>query len=392
MRMHKTRLLTLLLFLLCVAKLTFADKVTVSTVTLAPGGAQGYFTVSLEGSTAYTAYQMDISLPDGVEIASADGQPMIFMANDAYSIDGKDIYPFTSSTNAFTGVVTKTYTHAFKFESQTDGAMRVICYSSESKPLTATSGALFHVFVKASPYAKPGADEVALNNVRFSTPAAVETRFDDTDATAITVAGECSLPVNISADNRFGTCVLPFAATLPEGLEAYSCSTCSGDALLLTPATGIEAYVPYIVYAPAGFSGILSGTPTEADYTARVSDGQATSGYLTAALKQTELVADESGQTYYVLQRKADTEAPMFYRVGTTSYILPEGKCFLTLPQAVATAATLRLGGANGLPIVTTDELPNSPIYNLQGQQVPHAEPGQIYIQNGRKMLKNINH
>ncbi len=378
--------------MLCVAKLTFADQVAVSAVTLAPGGTQGYFTVSLEGTTAYTAYQMDIYLPDGVEIVSTDGQPMLFMANDAYSIDGNDIYPFTSTTNAFTGVVTKTYTHAFKFETQADGAVRVLCYSSESKPFTATSGALFHVFVKASPFAKPGLNEVTLSNVRFSTPAAVETTFADATASSINVAGECSLSIDISADNRFGTCVLPFAASLPEGVEAYSCSTCSGDALLLTPAASVEAYVPYILYAPAGYSGTLSGTPAEADYAARVTGGKSVSGYLTAALRQTELTADESGDTYYVLQRKADTEAPMFYRVGTTSYILPEGKCYLTLPQSLATAATLRIGGANGLPLITADPAPSAPTYDLQGREVLRTEPGQIYIRGGQKFIQHTNH
>lgn len=395
MRMHKTRLLALL-FLLCIVGMahaeTTADKVTISELTLAPGGEQGYFTVSLEGITTYTAYQMDIYLPDGVEIASdANGQKMLYMANDIYSLDGNDIYPFTATTNPFTGAVTgKTYTHGFQFAAQADGAMRVECHSSASEALTQTSGALFHVFVKASAFAKPELNDITLGTIRFSTPEAVLHRFDDTNIEdVLTVAGECSLSLNITEANKYGTCVSPFGITLPEGVEAYSCYSCSDDALLLTPAEAIEAYTPYIIYAPNGYSGTFSGTPAEEDYTARVTEGKSTNGWLTAALKQTELTADESGNTYYVLQRKADTSAPMFYRVGTTSYILPAGKCYLTIPSAVSTMVTFRLDNAKGLPNVVMDKPEeDGPIYNLQGQQILHPQSGEIYIQNGRKFIQ----
>lgn len=392
--MHKTKLFALL-FLLCLAGTAHADKVTVSSVTLAPGGSQGYFTVSLEGDTAYTAYQMDITLPDGVEIVSdANGQKMLYMASDSYSIDGNDLYPFTSETNAFTGAVTKTYTHSFQFREQASGAMRVVCYSTKNELLKATSGALFHVFVKASPYAKAGLNDITLDTIRFSTPAEELHRFPKTPIEdVITVEGECSLSLNVTADNQFGTCVFPFDVTVPAGVEAYSCSSHSDEALLLTPATSIEAYTPYIIYAAGGYTGTFKGTPDAEAYASRVVDGKATDGLLTAALKQTELVADASGDTYYVLQRKADAEAPMFYRVGSTSYILPEGKCYLTIPSGTSTpAVTLRLSDiTTGLPIVVMDKAEgdaDAPMYNIQGQQILHPMPGQIYIQNGRKMIK----
>lgn len=397
--MQKTRLLALL-FLLCIAGMAHADtttdKVTVSELILTHGGAQGYFTVSLEGTTSYTAYQMDIYLPDGVEIASdVNGNKMLYMANDIYSLDGNDIYPFTATTNPFTGAITgKTYTHSFLFAPQTNGAMRVECHSSASESLTQTSGALFHVFVKASAFAKPGLNDITLGTIRFSTPEAVLHRFDDTRVEdVLTVEGECSLSLNITASNKFGTCVFPFDHELPIGVEAYGCSGCSGDALLLTPVTRIEAYTPYIVYASGGYSGTFSGTPVEADYIERVENGKSSVAFLTAALKQTELTADENGNTHYVLQRKADTAAPMFYRVGSTSYILPEGKCYLTIPNSMPTVLSYRLGDATGVPIVMKDKPEgNAPMFNLQGQQILQPQPGQIYIQNGRKFIQKTNH
>lgn len=396
--MQKTKHLALLLLLLFTARAAFAntatDQVTVSPITLAPEGDQGFFTVSLQGNTAYTAYQMDIHLPDGVEIVTMEGQKMLFMAYDEYAFDGNDIYPFTSTKNPFTGKVTKTYTHTLQFESQGDGSMRVLCYSSASEALNATSGALFHVIVKASAFAKPGLSEITLSNVRFSTPANELHRFDDTTIEAINVEGQCNLSLNITANNKFGTCVSPFDIELPQGVEAYSCSTYSSEALFLTPAPRIEAYTPYIVYAPAGFSGTFLGTPNEAAYNERVIDGKAESGFLTATLKQTELVADNDANNYYVLQHKADTDAPMFYRVGTTSYILPAGRCYLTLPKSVATAVTLRLSDANGLPTVVMDnkQAEDAPTYNLQGQQILRPQPGQIYIQHGQKKINHTNH
>ena len=393
--MQKIKHLALLLLLLFTSRVAFAntaaDQVTISPITLAPEGDQGFFTVSLQGNTAYTAYQMDIHMPDGVEIVTIEGQKMLFMAYDEYAFDGNDIYPFTSTKNPFTGKVTKTYTHTLQFESQQDGSMRVLCYSSASEVLTATSGALFHVIVKASTFAKPGLSEITLSNIRFSTPANELHRFDDTAIEAINVKGQCNLSLNISTSNKFSTCVSPFDIELPQGVEAYSCSSYSDEVLLLTRAAGIKAYTPYIVYAPNGYSGTFSGTPDEAAYNERVIDGKAESGFLTATLKQTELVADNGANNYYVLQRKDGTDAPMFYRVGTTSYILPAGRCYLTLPKSVATAVTLRFSDANGLPTVVMDneQAEDAPMYNLQGQQILQPQPGQIYIQYGRKMIKN---
>lgn len=391
-----------MLFLLCAVgtvcaeeETVTADKVAVSeAVELVRGGNQNFFTVKLEGSaTYYTAYQMNIYLPNGMEFVG------VVMANKGNSLDGNDIYPYETETDLM-GNQEKNYTHTLSYADtlQADGTLKVtvVCYSTKNEALTATSGALFHVLVKASdsPYIKPGVNNVELKKVIFSTLDATRYDFADTSVEAINVSGECSVTLNITANNQIGTCVLPFEAELPAGLEAYSCNCYTSDALYLTPVTRMEAYTPYIVYAPSGYNSTFTGTPNEADYNARVENGEAKDGYLTGALKQTELVADANGnENYYVLQRKESADAPMFYHVGSSSYILPAGKCYLTLPTTATVAATLRLGSVNGMLVIEADKPQDTdaPLYDLQGRQVLRPVPGQIYIQNGKKIIHQTN-
>ena len=76
---------------------TTTDRVVLSELTVEPGGEYGFFTVNLEGSKAYTGYEVHLILPEGLEVFYSDDAPVVYMANDDLSLDGNDIYPYTTN-------------------------------------------------------------------------------------------------------------------------------------------------------------------------------------------------------------------------------------------------------------------------------------------------------
>ena len=79
-------------FLLCAfnGAIYAEDGFTVSNVDLELGGdEETCFTVSLSGETIYTAFNMDIYLPDGIEVTMTDGDYDVYMNYD------DDVYPYT---------------------------------------------------------------------------------------------------------------------------------------------------------------------------------------------------------------------------------------------------------------------------------------------------------
>lgn len=385
--MRKTKLL-LFIALLCMAGATKAvettDKVVISELELAPGGEYGFFTVSLVGSTTtYTGYEIHFALPKGLDIYYSDGAPVVYMAYDELSLDGNDIYPYT--TNLLTKK--KTYTHTLSSNVIGD-ELRVACISTASENLTATSGALFHVFVQASPYLKPGNVEIGIKDVVLTenqgqsdgSVLAISHIPADYVSTSVTAAATSTLTLKVSDANQFGTCILPFDYELPAdgSLEAYTCSEYTEDALLLTKAGKIAAYTPYILYSEAGFSATISG---EVDATKYPTDGIVKSGYLVGTVVQTELTE----ATSYVMQNQGS--GVKFHQVDPASpFVLAAGKCYVELPEGTD-ASALRIGATTGIDSSELTTQNSQLIYNLLGQRVEKMQPGHIYIVNGRKVI-----
>ena len=354
---------------------TTTDRVVLSELTVEPGGEYGFFSVSLEGATTYTAYEVHLFLPDGLEVYHMDGAPVVYMASDDLSLDGNDIYPFTK--NLLTQK--KTYTHSVS-SNVMGNELIVACISTKNEDFKATSGTLFHVFVQASPYLKPGNVEIGVKDVVLVTKAETKYLPEDYVSTAVQAAATSTLALKVSATNKFGTCILPFDYTLPAdgSLEAYTCDTHTADALVLSKVTEMEAYTPYIIYSEAGFSA----TPTGAvDATKYPADGKVQSGHLVGTLVPCELTAGS-----YVMQNQGD--GPMFYRVGAVPFALSAGKCYVELP-AGTNAASLRIGGSTtGIESIHNSEfIIQNCIYNLLGQPVDKMLPGRVYIVNGRKVI-----
>ena len=349
------------------------DKVVISELTVEPGSSNIYsFTVRLEGSLMYTAYQMDIYLPEELTLANGENDEQVEIAADS------EIYPYDEYLFNKYGI--KEPLHTISYNTLGD-FIRIIGKELENNTsLKDVSGDLFKVYVKASPYLKPGDVEIAIKDVYLTTSAAVQYEPADYVSTSVTAAATSTLTLKVSDANQFGTCILPFDYELPAdgSLEAYTCSEYTEDALLLTKAGKIAAYTPYILYSEAGFSATISG---EVDATKYPTDGIVKSGYLVGTVVQTELTE----ATSYVMQNQGS--GVKFHQVDPASpFVLAAGKCYVELPEG-ANASALRIEATTGIASseLTTQNL--QLIYNLLGQRVEKMQPGHIYMVNGRKVI-----
>jgi hypothetical protein len=342
---------------------------TISNMTVVPGSDNVYsFTVSLNNvCRRYTAVNMDMHFPAGlVPDTKSNGSPKVV-------VDKTDESMITVEDDEATHSVSATYDVVGK------GILRVVLMSTANEELKDTDGKLFTVYVKASPFMKPGeahisVDEMALIIKEGGVAYEPENQPDFT----FTVENESTVPVTVSSDNQWSTCVLPFDCAIPEGVEAYSSSETNsdsnGDYLVLTKATSIQAYTPYILYAPAGYTHQQIGEVNPAAYVE-----VAVAGVLRGAIVPQQITEG------YVLQNQGD--GVKFYNVNGDAFTIPEGRCWVVVPNQNSPAFALDRSTTD-ISVVQKSMMKSSDIYDLQGRRVTSPEPGHIYVMDGRKVLK----
>lgn len=335
-----------------------------------------FFDVSLEGSRIYTAYNMDIFLPDGI---STD-KDYVLMTEEG----SEGIYPCTYNK------IKKeyTYTHGVSASMPSTNQLRIACTSDINEEFTETSGTLFRVYVELdetkftfSP--KPivtvsGIGLVVKEGAQKYVPADFSCRPFSTG-----IPASRTLPLNINAANKIGTLILPFDADLPEGVKAYTCDAADEGTktLTLTTASSFEACKPYIVYAENGYSGNISGT---VDLSATYPDEDIyAEGYLTGVLSPTVV------NTGYIMQNQGD--GPMFYDADGSNFSLPAGRCYFTpSPSAsLANVMGIRFVDAETTHISGVENgktTSNTFYHDLSGRRVTQPTKG-IYIQDRKKVF-----
>lgn len=198
--------------------------------------------------------------------------------------------------------------------------------------------------------------------------------------------GAQTVNINISKDEKFATCILKFDAILPVGLKAYTVTGLVDNCLVLTEASSMDNYTPYILYAENGYEGTLSGQINAADYQTAVSGA-----YLSGAIEN-QVIAEG-----YALQNQVD-KGVAFYAVDTENnqkVVIPAGKCWLSVVKDKTPGATSRSislsfpeGDADGIgEIEVAEPAFDGAIYTIDGKRANSMQPGQIYIINGQKVM-----
>lgn len=347
------------------------DYITVNDVTLVPGSADTYqVEISLVGSQIYTAYQMDILFPPGVDVVMAGKKPSLY----TWKKEGC-IYPKyeTDEGYEYSHKVTSSYNVV------SDKLLRISCISQDLDELTATSGKLLYFKVKVSPYLKPGDVVLNVTNLDFTTKENSQKYSCKDQTLTLHATAESTVTLSVSGSSHYGTCVLPFAVSpLPDGVKAYSVKGFdeTGQLVVLDEVTQLAAYTPYILYSTSGYSGSLSGSVDANKYAEVVSDG-----LLRGA------IAPQKKSEGYVLQDLG--EGAKFYAMDGVEFLIPEGKCWLQpdQPQS-APALGIQVGGTTTAIPPPTAIPATTPIYTLDGVRGSEMQPGRIYIVAGHKVLK----
>lgn len=345
------------------------DHITVNEVTLVPGSADTYqVEISLVGSQIYTAYQMDILFPPGVDVVVDEYGPYVVLWDGDRCIypkgrDGKLVHSLSSSY----GVVS-------------NKRLRISCRDDMNRVLTATSGKLLYFLVKVSPYLKPGDVVLKVTNLDFITKENAQKYHCKDQTLTLHAKAESTATLSVSGSSHYGTCVLPFAVSpLPDGVKAYSAKGLdeTGQLVVLSEVTQLVAYTPYILYSASGYTGSLSGAVDANKYGEVVSDG-----LLRGA------IAPQKRKDGYVLQDLG--EGAKFYAMDGVEFLIPEGKCWLEMPttQASAPQYGIQIGTTTAITAPTTTPTAHGKIYTLDGKEVKTMQPGGIYVVNGKKVLK----
>lgn len=249
-----------------------------------------------------------------------------------------------------------------------------------NRVLTATSGKLLYFKVKASPYLKPGDVVLQLTNFDLITNENAQKYHCKDQTLTLHAKAESTVNLSVSGSSHYGTCVLPFAVpTLPTDVKAYSAKGLddTGQLVVLDEVKQLVAYTPYILYSTSGYTGSLSGTVDANKYGEVVSDG-----LLRGA------IAPQKCKDGYVLQDLG--EGAKFYAMDGVEFLIPEGKCWLEMPVAQASAPQygIQIGATTGITAPATSVSAHGKIYTLDGKLVKTMQPGGIYVVNGKKVLK----
>ena len=342
------------------ASIATDDHVTINEVTVVPGGSDTYkVVVSLVGSRIYTACQMDIEFPPGLE-------PVLTKNKYVRVCNGDDDLCPEHSVGSSYGKVG-------------DRIMRLACIDNVNTEFSAKEGRLLYFYVKASAYLKPGEVTLKVTNCDFITVENAQKYHCNDQTLTLNAAAESTLSFTVSGDSHYATGVFPFAVDkLPDGMKAFHANhlDATGTFVVLDEVDNLAAYTPYMIYSKDGYTSTLSGTVDASGYQETVRDGCLYGAI--AAQKKTD---------GYVLQDLGD--GAKFHAMDGQEFNIPEGKCWLQL-STEQKAAAYDISAEAATAISSAPQTPTAApqAYTLDGKRTERMEPGKVYIVDGRKILK----
>lgn len=170
-----------------------------------------------------------------------------------------------------------------------------------------------------------------------------------------------------------GTLCLPFAATIPEGVNAYTLAYTSGDKATATPVTGtISANTPVLLNG----SGVCTFTGSGAVS----ASANNVSGALTGVFETGTVPANS-----YVLQKQGENVG--FYKVTTDDIKIKPFRAYLTAQSNSSRISIVYEDEAAGIVGVAEQRTESEAVYDLQGRRVAQPTKG-LYIVNGKLVIK----
>lgn len=209
----------------------------------------------------------------------------------------------------------------------------------------------------------------------------------------INAATQCEVPVAVNS-GKWGTRIFPFeVASIPDGLEAYTTSSVSGSAIVLSDAlSSIPANTPVLLKAAKDVDTSVSGygVAKSNSYTSGLLTGVYTAATIAASV---EPGAETEGAYRYVLQTPTEgvnEGVQAFYKVKS-DFTATAYRCYMTVPVAATGGGAVKafffdFGDTDAVKSIDATEKENSVIYNLAGQRVSKAQKG-LYIVNGKKVV-----
>lgn len=178
------------------------------------------------------------------------------------------------------------------------------------------------------------------------------------------------------SDAGYATMVIPFAAALPTGVEAYNLTAVNGETITSSSVDAITANKPVMIKAAAGdYEFTANGASIAA-----TDDGIVANGLLNGTYATTTAAADANN---YVLQKNGDDVN--FYLVTETAATVKPFRAYLKASGAGARALNLDLGETTGIETVKKADMTTA-VYSLSGQRVAAPQKG-LYIVNGKKVI-----
>ena len=168
-----------------------------------------------------------------------------------------------------------------------------------------------------------------------------------------------------------GTLILPFDASLPQGLDAFVCSSLDGDLLILTEQESIKANTPLIVTGlPGTYTFVGASVASEKCYS---------DGVLTGVMEQTQV------NEGYVLQNLNGLTG--FYRVNPDKPVeVSAYRCYMN-NVTEADCVRIMFGNETGIGELNATSVSKGKAFDLQGRRVKKNAARGVYILNGEKVV-----
>ena len=171
------------------------------------------------------------------------------------------------------------------------------------------------------------------------------------------------------------TMVLPFNATIPEGVEAYNLTAVAGDAVTAVKVDAISADQPVLLNG----TGTVTFTGSSA-VVAATAAGAVNNGVLYGVYADGYVPAGS-----YVLQKQGENLG--FYPVAADNTIsVAPFRAYLTAGSSARALRIVYAGETTGIESMDNDSMNIEHYYDLQGRRVAQPTKG-LYIVNGKKII-----